>query len=42
MGSITPGNVAWTTRSRTVGIPSGRFSGRPGFSVHTRFAVLGF
>jgi len=41
IGSITLSNVACTTRSRTVGIPNGRFSRLPGFSIQTRFTAEG-
>lgn len=41
MGSITLFTAACTTRSVTVGIPNGRFSALPGFSIHTRLTGLG-
>jgi hypothetical protein len=41
IGSSTFNNAVCTTRSRTVGIPSGRSSVLPGFGIQTRLTAWG-
>jgi hypothetical protein len=41
MGSMTMRNAVCTMRSLTLGMPSGRFSRLPGFSIQTRLTGLG-